>query len=95
MNRGYVRIGILITGAWVLLVVLIVAYQYLTRHTACTWYDNVAINGYCQQFFWTWIRYENGNAYEANAVNLFFFGALPPILGWCLAAAIKWVRGSF
>lgn len=100
MHRGYIRVGILLTVAWIVTFLLVVLYQYVTRHTDCSHYNNVAINGYCQKFFWHWVyvgnsNYQNVNEYTGNGPNLFFFGVIPPIAGWALTAAVRWVRKGF
>lgn len=90
MHRGYRRLTILLTCVWSAFIFLIVAYQSFTQDPNCP-----RLRPYCQRFFWKIVAEGYSYDYVINGVNVLFTCIAPPIAGWILVAAIRWVKRGF
>lgn len=95
MSRGYFRLGVALTGLWLLAVAAIAVYEYSTRNIFCQFDSSTVSDAVCQHFFWSWVPTGKEAAFSPNLLQFLVAGLGPPIAGWLLGLSIIWVVKGF
>jgi hypothetical protein len=95
MHRGYFRLGIVLTGFWLSIVVGAALYEFLTRNPFCQFDSISGADPICQHFFWSWLPSGKEAKFSPNFFRVLLIAIGPPAIGWVLGFSINWVRKGF
>ena len=95
MQRGYFRLGIVLSCTWLVIVVAVIWYQYSSRNMFCQFDARTVADATCQQFFWSWLPVGKTADFSPIMHRMLLTGLAPPVIGWLLGFAVNWVRKGF
>ena len=95
MRRGFFRLGVVVTGVWLALVLAVVLVQYFSANPYCQFDASRAWQPQCQSFFWSWVPAGKLATLSAHVMHMVLVAVLPPVVGWALGSAVGWVVRGF
>jgi hypothetical protein len=95
VHRGYFRLGVVLSVAWLAIVIAIAWYEFLSRNPFCQFDATTVTDVVCQHYFWSWVPRGKTAEFLPNILRLALAAFVPLVVGWFLGFAVGWVRKGF
>lgn len=95
MHRGYFRLGIVLSIAWLAIVLAFVWYEFLWRNPFCQFDAMTVGDAVCQQYLWWWVPRGKVAVFTPHVLRMVLALLGPLVVGWLLGFGVSWVRKGF